>query len=65
MRFKIMAESHEGVISMDEECIATIEAPDELTALQQIAIKDERVHYNDAWDTFLIGDYRKVFAVKE
>lgn len=63
MKFKIMAEAHEGVCSVPEECWGVIEkARDEKDALEQYARIDPQVKWCEDWQCFLMNA-RKVFAV--
>ena len=64
MKFRIMAEAHEGVFSCDEECIDVVEAENSLDALQ----KCTKIHFDSNWNCFLLGNelsssVRKCFAV--
>lgn len=60
MNFRIIAEAHEGVFSVDEECIDVVEAESEFDALQ----KCKKLHFCPNWNCFLLGDSRKCFAIK-
>jgi hypothetical protein len=64
MKFNIIAEGHEGVFSVDEEILATIEANDCENAMIIFASNNPKVHWVDYWDEWIIGVCRKVW-VKE
>jgi len=60
MKFKIMAEAHEGVFSIDEECLDVMDADSEIDALTIFADKDARVTNHEG--VFWIK-HRRIFAV--
>lgn len=64
-RYKIMAEAHEGVFSVDEECLAVIEAATDLHAMDYYADNNPRVSYIPQWNCFVINGARKIWAEEE
>ena len=62
MKFKIIAEAHEGVYSVDEECLAVVNASTVHEAMGIYAIKDPRLTWVE--DGFWINA-RRIVAVPE
>lgn len=61
MKFDIIAEGHEGVISVDQETLATVEAEDAEAATKKFAETYKFCHYNAEWGIWLIGA-RKIWV---
>jgi hypothetical protein len=62
MIYRIMAEGHEGVFSVDEEWLDTVEADSEQQALEIYAAKHE-VKRCPEWNCYWIGRGRRLSAV--
>ena len=62
MKYAIIAESHEGVYSVDEECLGYIYAKSASEACIIYARQDKNIHWCDQWKCFLINGVRKIFA---
>lgn len=64
MKYRIIAEAHEGAFSVDEEVLGSIEAATPEKAIAAWASKDPRLTWAKSWNCWIIGHSRKVF-VKE
>ena len=66
MRYNIMAEAHDGVFSVDEECLGQVEANSAETALYYFAEVDKRITWNDWWKRYGVGvdGNRRIFVVE-
>ena len=62
MKFKIIAEAHEGVISCDKEVWGEIEAEDAHAAMKEFSNKEPRITYSEEWQQWVFNHCRKVWA---
>lgn len=61
MMFRIVAEGHEGVVSVPEECLAVVQATSEFDALEKFSIKEHNMKYVSDWGCYVLCE-RKIFA---
>lgn len=62
MQYRIFAEGHSGVFSVDEEYLGLVEATNAFQALKNYADSNNNVRWVEGWKCFIIGECRKVFA---
>ncbi len=62
-KYNIIAESHEGAFSVEEECLDTIYANSEKEAMEIYSKKDKSIRYSDNWNCWL-HNARQINAVE-